>query len=62
MKRAIARDYTLDKRDVREAIVAWIKSKGLPTPGYLDNTPSTSWEDLPDGSVKIRWSEDDDVE
>ena len=61
MTRTIQRTYELSRSEVREAIIALMKSKGMPTPSYVGNTDTCTWEDKLDGSVVIVWSETDDL-
>lgn len=61
MKRKIERSYSLDQREIREAILAWIKAKDLPSPSYVGNTPTCTWYDE-DGGVRIEWMEEGEVE
>jgi hypothetical protein len=57
MKRTISRVYLLDERDVCEAIVAWLKARDNPAPGYIATTDKVTWTHGP-LDVKIEWHEE----
>jgi hypothetical protein len=60
MTRKIERTYTLTERDVREAILAWLKSKDLPAPDYVGNTDTVEWA-TDNGNTVLRWFEQDEI-
>jgi hypothetical protein len=62
MKRSITRSYIFSEGDVREALLAWLRAKDLPTPKYIGNTPDTDWAVYDDGGIRVEWTEEDEVE
>lgn len=57
MKRNIERTYSLSRAEVHEAVVAWLKSKNVPAPDYIGNTPTCQWSDENEGELKVNWIE-----
>jgi len=62
MTRTIDRSYIFDRREVREALLAALKAKGLPCPGYIGDTDTCTWRETMDGCTEVRWTEVDKVE
>lgn len=60
MKRRIERSYIFSEVDIREAIIAWLNSKDLPSPGYVGDTDTVQWVEEPDG-LRVVWVEHDDI-
>jgi len=60
MERCIVRSYSIPTREIREAIVAYLKAKNMPAPAYVADTPNCKWTDLPAG-VKVEWTEQDEM-
>jgi hypothetical protein len=47
----------LDKRDVQEAIVAWLQSRKLEVPQYVGDTPTTTWT-WGEHTVTVQWTDE----
>lgn len=62
MTRTITRSYDFDVRDVREALIAWLRSKDMQAPKYVGNTDDTKWTVGTDGSQRVEWTEQDKVD
>ena len=60
MERRIDRSYAFSDREIREALVAWLKSKDLQAPQYVGDTPDTKWIKEPAG-IRVEWSEKDEL-
>jgi hypothetical protein len=61
MVRKIERTYSLSDREVNEAILAWLKAKDMPVPGYVGDTPTCKWIKEPSG-IRIEWTDEGNVE
>ena len=61
MKRTIQRSYEIHQRDVHEAVLAWLRSKDMPVPTYIGDTPTCKWIVVPNG-LKIEWTEEDETD
>jgi DNA-binding beta-propeller fold protein YncE len=63
MTRTITRSYAFSQSDVREALIAWMKSKDLQAPMYVGDTPSgTTWTVTEDGGHTVTWIDEDEVQ
>lgn len=62
MKRKIDRRYEIDGRDVREAVLQWLRMKDMQVPSYVANTPTCKYTHGGDGSVVIEWTEEGAVD
>ena len=60
MQRKIVRSYSMHDRDVHEAIIAWLKSRDMPAPQYVADTPCTKWIKEPAG-LTIEWTVEDEI-
>lgn len=60
MERRIDRQYAFSDREIRVALIAWMKSKDMPAPSYVGDTPDTKWLKEPAG-LRVAWSEVDEV-
>lgn len=62
MTRTIEREYVLSKREVHEAVLAWLKIKDLHYPLYVENTANTVWLYDSAGQLTIKWTVKDEVD
>lgn len=59
MERKIDRSYAFSEREIREALLAWLKAKDLPAPaGAYEN--QVTWTQEPRG-LRLAWSEQDEM-
>lgn len=61
MTRTIDRKYVFTQSEVREALIAMMKAKGVQAPEYIGDTKTCFWENHPDGAVAVKWSVEDDL-
>jgi hypothetical protein len=50
----------MSTREIREAILAWLKARDMPSPGYVGDTDTVRWTDEPAG-VRVEWTEQDEI-
>lgn len=60
MERRIQRTYAFNDREIREALIAWLKSKDMQAPSYVGDTPDTKWTKESAG-LRVEWFEADEV-
>ncbi len=60
MERRIVRSYSFTDRDVREALIAWLKAKDMPAPIYVGDADTTKWKTEPAG-ISVEWTEQDEI-
>lgn len=60
MERKVVRTYAFPDRDVREILVAYLKSKDMPAPSYVGDTPTCKWTKDPEG-VRVEWTEEGEL-
>lgn len=62
MNRKIARSYFFSDNEVNNILMAALRAKDIPAPGYIDNAGTTKWTKEPMG-IRVEWTdEDNDVE
>jgi len=61
MVRRIDRSYTFTEREVAEALIAWLKSKDMPAPQYVADTPCTKWRRLDGGGLSVEWTDESEM-
>lgn len=61
IERNVVRTYALPIREVREAIIAYLKAKNMPTPSYVGDTSDTKWSATQDGGIRVEWTEKDEM-
>lgn len=61
IERSVVRSYSLPIREVREAVIAYLKAKDMPTPKYVGDTPDCKWTNTLDGGVAVEWTEKDEM-
>lgn len=60
MERLIQRTYSFNDREIREALIAWLKSKDMPAPNYVGDTPDCKWVKETAG-LRVEWFEQDEL-
>lgn len=58
MTRTIERTYELTERDVRDAILMWLRAKELQRPNYVGGTDTVTWHGP--GAATVRWVDTDE--
>jgi hypothetical protein len=61
MNRRVVRTYSFSANEVAEALIAWMKSKDMPTPMYVGNAGTTTW-DLGKAGVRVEWTDEDAID
>lgn len=61
MTKTIVRTIRFNERDVREAVIAYLKTKDQPAPQYVGNTPDCEWEHFVGGSLVVKWTEKQEI-
>lgn len=61
MEVKIVRTCSFSDREVNEALIAWLKSKDRPAPGYVGDTPTTKWIKESHG-ITVEWKEELETE
>lgn len=62
MMRTVVRTYTWDKREVAEALIAQLKAKDIPAPGYVGDTKDTKWTTDSAGGITVEWTDAGEVD
>lgn len=62
MNCSLHRTYSFTSREVAEILISHLKAKDIPAPAYVGNTDTCTWEINDDGSVRVEWSENDDID
>ncbi len=60
MQKKVTRSYELHDRDIREAIIAWLRAKDLPAPIYVGDTPDCKWIKRVEG-IGVEWTEEAEI-
>lgn len=61
IERNVVRTYSIPIREVREAVIQYLKAKNMPTPIYVGDTPDTKWSSTLDGGLQVQWTEKDEM-
>lgn len=61
MVRKIERSYAFSDREIREALLAWLKVKDIPAPQYIGDTPNCKWI-KEDAGLRVEWTEEGEIE
>lgn len=61
MVRRVVRTYSFNDREIREALIAWLNKKDIPSPGYVGDTPTCKWVKEPAG-MTVEWTEEGEIE
>lgn len=62
MKRSIVRTYVFSEREVHEALIAMLKAKDVPAPGYVADTPNCKWTWRRNSIIECVWTDSDEVQ
>ena len=61
MVRKIERSYAFSDREIREALLGWLRAKNIPSPTYVGDTPDCKWI-KEEGGLRVEWTEEDEIE
>ena len=61
MVRTLTRRYEFTPREVREAILSWLKEHDIPRPDYVESNDMVEWTHKPDGGIEVGWVLKDEI-
>lgn len=61
MNRKLDRSYYFNAREVAEIVIAHLRAKDIPAPGYVGDTPTCKWV-IDDQGIRVTWTDEDQVE